>query len=43
MEFCGKSTGIVELIIDGLPATVGIGNVPLFLSSLAKRVPDPTA
>ena len=40
MYFRGNSTGIVELIVDGLPANVGIGIVPLFsLSSLAKRVP----
>ena len=40
MDFRGNSTGIVELIVDGLPANVGIGIVPLFcLSSLAKRVP----
>ena len=43
-EFCGNPTGINELTVDGLPATVSIGIVSLFcLSSLAKRVPDPVA
>ena len=40
--FCGNSTNILELTIDGLPANVSIGNVPLFCSpSLAKEVPVP--
>ena len=43
-EFCGKSIGIVELIVDGLLANVGIGIVPLFCSSsLAERVSVPVA
>ena len=42
--FCGNSTSILELIVDGLPANVSIGNVPLFCSSsLAKEVPVPIA
>ena len=44
MEFCGNSTGINELIVDGLPANVGTGIVPLFcLSSLVNKVPVPSA
>ena len=44
IEFCGISTSITELIVDGLPANVGIGIVSLFcLSPLAKRVPDRVA
>ena len=40
IEFCGNSTGIKELTLDGLLANVGIGIVSLFcLSSFAKRVP----
>ena len=40
IEFCGKSTGIVELIVDGLPAIVGIGVVPLkCLSACDLRAP----
>ena len=31
IEFCGNFTGIIELIVDGLPANVGTGFVPLFL------------
>ena len=43
-KFCGISTGSVERTVDGLPANVGIGIVPLFCSSpLAKRVADPAA
>ena len=42
--FCGISTGINELIVDGLLANIGIGIVPLFCSSsLAKDVPVPIA
>ena len=42
MEFCGISTGIIELMVDGLLASVGIGIVPLFCSSsLARKVPVP--
>ena len=38
------STGIVELIVDGLLTKVGIGLVsPLCLSSLVKEVPVPVA
>ena len=38
--FCGISTGINELMVNGLPANVGIGIVPLLcLSSLAKEAP----
>ena len=38
------STGIDELMVDGLLANIGIGIVPLFCSSsLAKDVPVPSA
>ena len=38
IEFCGNFTGTNELIVDGLPANVGIGIVPLFcLSSLVQK------
>ena len=44
IEFCGISTGIVELVVNGLVANVGIGIVPPFRSSsLATEVPDPIA
>ena len=37
-EFCGNSTGINEMTVDGLPANVGIGNVPqCCLSSPVKK------
>ena len=40
MGFCGISTGINELRVDGLVANIGIGFVPLFCSSSpAKEVP----
>ena len=39
IEFCGNSTSINELMVDGLAANVGTGIVPLFcLSSLVKKV-----
>ena len=41
IEFFGNSIGITELIVDGLPANVGIGIVSLFcLSSLRKETPN---
>ena len=44
MGFCGISTSIDELMVDGLLANIGIGIVPLFCSSsLAKEVPVPIA
>ena len=44
IEFCGISTGINELMVDGRLANVGIGIVPLFCSSsLAKEVRVPVA
>ena len=44
MEFCGISTGIDELMVDGLLANICIGIVPLFCtSSLVKEVPVPIA
>ena len=37
-ELCGNFTSINEIIVDGLPANVGIGHVPLFcLSSPVKK------
>ena len=42
MEFCGNSTGIVELTVDGLLANVGIGIVPLFCLSSLLRKESPT-
>ena len=44
MEFCGISTGVNELMVDGFLAHVGIGIVPLFCSSsLANEVSVPIA
>ena len=44
IEFCGNSTSILELTVDGLLANVGIGIVSLpCLSSLVKGVTDPVA
>ena len=40
MGFCGISTGVKELMVDGLLANIGSGIVPFFCSSsLAKEVP----
>ena len=44
MGFCGISTNIDELMVDGLLANISIGIVPLCCSSsLAKDVPVPIA
>ena len=39
MEFCGIPTGMSELIVDGLPANVGIGIVSLLCHHLRKVTP----
>ena len=41
MEFCRNSTGIVELIVDGVLANVGIGIVSLFCVTSCERCPQP--
>ena len=43
IEFFGNSTGINELIVDGLLANVGIGIVSLSCLSSLVKVPDPVA